>query len=348
MPTISIDTFFACSLLVSVALIGTAFLAGTMETRIDAAQNLYKDGYLKAIAEHIISSYGAPVDWGSMSEVQLGEFGLADADSSTLYELDIDKVSRLNDQNNYSLAYIDVSKASRLNDIALGVSVSQPLSIAVTLSDNQTAGDATMYTFAIEVSCASGPVSASLHCYVVAKDFVDYVSNDTSSSGIGYISVQIPNSSNGSALLVVFARPWFDDRLTSYEVYSFPHLSEEPLPNHSFLGMSTLNYTLYLNLNFPEATVQKAYAFSFNYQLNLTSISDNAYAIPAIIDKGPIIPVVCGTNDTTSFIEWTSYPNVPLEFGANFENSEKNVFAYAVTIKGTLYKLVLTFGDMNK
>jgi hypothetical protein len=112
--------------------------------------------------------------------------------------------------------------------------------------------------------------------------------------------------------------------------------------------MSTLNYTLYLNLNFPEATVQKAYAFSFSCQFNLTSTSNNAYAIPAIIDKGPIIPVVCGTNDTTSFTEWTSYPNVPLEFGANFENSEKNVFVYAVTIKGTLYKLALTFGDVNK
>jgi len=98
MPTVSIDTFFACSLIVSVALLATASLVGTMQTKINSLQDLNKDDYLRTIAEHIVTSYGTPVDWGSSSVVP-SAFGLSDSDSSHLYELDIDKISRLNSQN---------------------------------------------------------------------------------------------------------------------------------------------------------------------------------------------------------------------------------------------------------
>jgi hypothetical protein len=240
MPTVSIDTFFACSLIVSVALLATASLVGTMQTRINSFQDLNKDDYLRTIAEHIVTSYGTPVDWGSSNAVPT-TFGLSDSDSPHLYALDIDKISRLNSQNSYSLSHIQVSNAARLNNIALGISLSQMLSITVMPSANATIGDATAYTFKISVSQASGPTSASLHCYVVARDFLSDVSNTTSSAGIGYVSVQIPNSSSGPALLIVFARASFDDRITSYEAYSFAHLSQEPSPNHTFLGLSPLN-----------------------------------------------------------------------------------------------------------
>jgi len=347
MPTVSIDTFFACSLIVSVALLATASLAGTMQTRINSLQDLNKDAYLRTIAEHIVTGYGTPVDWGSSNAVPT-TFGLSDSDSSHLYELDIDKISRLNSQNSYSLSYVQVSNAAKLNNIALGVSISQMLSITVMLSANTTVGDETAYTFKISVSQASGPTSASLHCYVAARDFLSGVSNTTSSSGIGYVSVQIPNSSNGAALLIVFARASFDDRITSYEAYSFAHLSQEPSPNHTFLGLSPLNYTLNLNPNFLGITIEQGYAFSYAYQSNLTSITTTTYAIPAFVDKSPTVLVISGLNGTASFIEWTSYPDIPLDFGSNFENSEKNVFVYIVTVKETLYKLTLSFGDVIK
>jgi hypothetical protein len=330
---------------VSVALLATASLAGTMQDRINSMQDLNKEAYLRNIVEHVVTSYGTPVDWGSTGAVP-NSFGLSDSDSSYLYALDIDKISRLNNQNNYSLSYFQVSKAARLNNIALGISISQMLSITATLSATSSIGDETAYTFEISVSQTSGPTSAALQCYVVAKDFVSDVSNTTSSAGVGYITVQIPNAADGPALLIVFARATFDERITAYEAYSFAHLSQEPSPNHTFLALSPLNYTLSVETNFPDITIEHSYAFSHAYQSNLTSTSTTTYAIPEFMDKSPTVLVISGLNDTTPFVEWTAYPDIPLDFGADFENSEKNVFVYTVLVKETLYKLTISFGDV--
>ncbi|MBN1358806.1 hypothetical protein JW988_08575 [Candidatus Bathyarchaeota archaeon] len=345
MPAISIDTFFACSLLVSVALLATASLAGTMQDRLTAMQDLNKDDYLRNIAEHLVTSCGTPVDWGSAGTVP-SSLGLADSESSYLYELDIDKISSLNNENSYALSYAQASASARLNNIALGISVSQMLSITTTLSANSSLGDETAYTFEISVSQASGPTSATLQCYVVTEDSVNAISNTTSNAGVGYITVQILNASNGPALLVVFARATFDDRITAYETYSFAHLSQEPSPNHTFLGLSPLNSTLSVEENFPDVTVEHGYAFSYAYQSNLTSTSASTYAIPEFVDNSPTVLVISAVNDTTPFVEWTAYPDIPLDFGSDFENAERNVFVYTVLVKGALYKLTLSFGDV--
>ena len=344
MPAISIDTFFACSLLVSVALLATASLAGTMQAQINSMQDLNKEAYLRNIAEHFATSLGTPTDWGTTGVVP-SSFGLSDSGSSSLYELDIDKISRLNSQNDYALSYFQVIQAARLNT-ALGVSVSQMLSVTVTLSATSSLSSETAYTFRILVSQASGSVSAALQCYVVAQDYVSEVSNTTSSAGVGYVTVQIPNAASGPALLIVFARASFDDRVTACGTYSFAHLSQEPSPNHTFLGLTPLNYTLNLKDNFPGITIEHGYAFSYSYQSNLTSTSATTYAIPEFVDKSPTVLVVSGVNGTTSFVEWTAYPDIPLDFGAKFENSERNVFSYTVLVKGALYRLTLSFGDV--
>jgi hypothetical protein len=347
-PAISIDTFFACALLVSVALLATASLAGTMDTQINSMQDLNKEAYLRNIAEHLVTSDGTPADWGSTGAVP-SSFGLSDSDSSHLYAIDVDKISRLNKQSDYALSYFQVAQAARLNNIALAVSVSQMLSITVTLSDTNSITDETAYTFRISVSQASGPLSAALQCYVVAQDFVGEVSNTTSSAGVGYITAQIPNASSGPALLLVFARASFDNRITSYGAYSFAHQSQEPAPNHTFLGLSPLNYTLNVNENYPDITIEHGHAFSYTYQSNLTSTSTDTYAIPEFADQSPTVLVISGLNGTTtSFVECTAYPDIPMDFGSNFDNSERNVFVYTILVKGTLYKLTLSFGDWVK
>jgi len=345
LPAISIDTFFACTLLVAVALLATASLAGTMDAQINSMQDLNKQAYLRNIAEHLVTSDGTPADWGASGAVP-SSFGLAYGESSSLYELDIDKISRLNSQNDYALSYFQVIQAARLNNIALGVAVSQMLSVTVTLSATSSLSSETAYTFRISVSQASGSVSAALQCYVVAQDYVSEVSNTTSSAGVGYVTVQIPNADSGPALLIMFARASFDDRVTACGTYSFAHLSQEPSPNHTFLGLTPLNYTLNLKDNFPGITIEHGYAFSYAYQSNLTSTSATTYAIPEFVDKSPTVLVVSGINGTTSFVEWTAYPDIPLDFGANFENSERNVFSYTVLVKGVLYRLTLSFGDV--
>lgn len=346
MPTVSIDTFFACSLIVCVALLATASFAGTMQTKINSLQDLNKDDYLKTIAEQIVTSIGTPEDWGSSGNTVPENFGLDNSASPYLYELDIDKITRLSSQSNYSLSYFQVYQAARLNKLALGISISQMLTITAELSGNTTAGDETAYTFTISVSQDQGPINASLHCYAVATDFLTDVYNTTSDEGVGTVSVQIPNVSDGPALLIVFARASFDDRLTAYEVYSFAHLSQGPSPNHTFLEMSPLNYTFNLNPKIASTTVDDCYAFSYTYQSNLTSTSNITYAIPAFMDKSPIVLVISGHNDTASFAEWIAYPDAPLEFGADFASMEKNVFVYTTSVKGALYKLTLSFGDV--
>jgi hypothetical protein len=344
MPSASIDTFFACALLVSVALLATGYFAGTMQTGLNDSQDANESKYLSAVAEQIVTSCGSPADWGSTGSLVPSIFGLGKSGAWMPYELDIDKISRLNDQNEYALSYYDVSKSARLNNIAFSLSISPFFSIDVELTNNETAGDATAYTFQISVSEPFG--ETSLQCYAVAKGFVTNVSGETSSSGVGYVNVEIPNASNGPALLIVFARASFDDRATSWAVYSFAHLSDEPTPNNSFLNLSPLNYVLNVSPKFPDTTVEGSYFFSYSCQSNLTSISENTYAIPMLMDKSPFVMVLYGSNGAADFAEWGSYPQLPNHFGADFAESEENVFTYTVTIKETLYKLTLSFGDV--
>jgi hypothetical protein len=107
-----------------------------------------------------------------------------------------------------------------------------------------------------------------------------------------------------------------------------------------------MNQTLNVETNFPDVTIEHGYAFSYAYQSNLTAASATTYAIPEFVDKSPTVLVISGLNGTASFAEWTAYPQIPLDFGADFENSEKNVFVYNVLVKGTLYKLSINFGDV--
>ena len=347
MPSAAIDTFFACTLIISVALIATASLTATMQTNINNLQDLNKQSYLRTTAEQIVTSYGSPVDWGS-SDMTPDSFGLAQAGGSQIYALDVDKICRLNSQSGCPLSYSEVSKAARLSNIALGITVTQILSITIEPLGNTTIGETTTYNFKITVKANLEPTSANLQCDVIAKDALSSVSNATSSAGIGYVSFQLPNSSNGAVLLVVFARATFDDRLTAYETYMFPHLSQETLPNQTFLDLSPLNNKLSVNTNFPNTTIDDCDAFSYAYQAKPTLISSGTYEIPELLDKSPMVLVASGFNESTYFVEWCAYPSVPLSFGSNFANTEQNTFVYTVSIKDTLYKLTVTLGDMTK
>lgn len=348
MPTISIDTFFACALLVSVAIIATAFMAGTMQTQINGMQDLNKQDYLQTIANHIVSSYGSPENWGSSGAVP-ADFGLSSANSQGLCQLDADKVTRLNSQNTYALSVLQVFAATKLNNIAFGVSISQFLQITVTLSNNVTEGDMTAYTFQIAVYQNSEPVDANLHCYIVAPSYLNNTFTETSSQGIGSVTFELQNSASGPAALVVFARATYDPRLTAYDVYPFAHISTSPEPNLTFLGLSPLNQTLTVTSNYSNLAIENVYAFTYSYQSSLTSTSASTYPIPSFTDKSPVVLLVQGTNETTTqFNEWTAYPQVPLTFGTDFSNSEANIFVYPVTINGALYKLTLRFGDVVK
>jgi hypothetical protein len=347
LPTVSIDTFFACSLLVSVAIIATAFLAGAMQTQISNMQDLNQQDFLQSISDHIVSGYGTPENWGSTSGVPT-TFGLSHTTAQGLVEVDGDKISRLNSQNSLALPYFEAFQASKLNNIAFGVSVSPLLQVQVNLFSSVPVGDVVDYTFSISVSRDSGPVVADLRVYGLAANFTVAVSGVTSDSGMGYVTVEIPNSYSGPGMLVAFARASFDERLTAFAVCSFARGLATPLPNLTYMALSPLNYELNATAKNQNTTVSNVYAFSFAYQSNLTSAAANMYTIPQFVDISPTILAVQGTSNGQTFIEWVAYPQIPLDFGADLSHSESNVFVYPVTINGCLYKLTMRFGDVLK
>jgi hypothetical protein len=346
MPSTSIDTFFACTIIVAAALISTAFLSSTMQTTINSTKDINKESYLKAIADHIITNPGTPTNWGISSSVP-ADFGLAASPYTTPYELDIDKITRLNNLNNYSLSFPDMANAAKLNNIALGFTVSQVMSINIEQLSNSIVGNDVSFTFAILTSIDSEPTSASLNCYVVANNYLSDITNSTSGIGVGSVTIQIPSTSTGNAMLLVFARASFDDRITSYAIYNFLNSTQESAPSNNILTLTPLNYTLSFTTNSTDLTIQNGYVFSYTYQQNLISMQGTTqYPIPMIIDKSPFVIVLCGFNNGTYFQEWTSYPQIPLKAGSNFENSEQNVFSYLVTINNVFYKVGVSFGDV--
>ena len=157
--------------------------------------------------------------------------------------------------------------------------------------------------------------------------------------------MEIPNSSAGTALLVVFARASYDSRVTAQGTYSFGHLSFEPSPNNTFLNLSPLNCTLQVDPNSSEVSLDSAYAFSYSYETSLSSISNETYIIPEFLDSSPQVLAVTGWNGSDYLIEWTTYPQVPLEIGANFDDAtECYSFNYIVTIDSVLYRLNIKCG----
>ena len=163
----------------------------------------------------------------------------------------MDKISRLNSLNNYSLSYFDMANAAKLTNIALGISVSQLMTLNVVQSSNFTVGSDTSFTFKVSASIDSKPTSANLHCYFVANNYVDEVNGTIPDTGTVQVTIQIPSAAADNALFIVFARASIDDRITSYAIYNFADSTQESIPSSTSLGLSPLNYTLSLNDSSP-------------------------------------------------------------------------------------------------
>jgi len=343
MPAVSIDTFFACSLIVAVVVVSMVATTMIVTPYLSSLHDLNEEEYLQKIVDHLTVNAGSPAGWGQNQTATPEAFGLAE-DGSFGYELDRDKVSRLNSQNTYALNYLQILQALRLEKVALRISFSQILDVSVTLNSNETVGDSTTYSFDVSVSRDGAPVAANLHCYIVANDFFSDTVSSTSSSGEAVVDVEIPNSSNGTALLLVFARASYDDRVTSQGVYAFGHLSSEPSPNNTFLSLSPLNGTLQVDPTVSDVSLETAYQFSYGYDSTLASTSNATYAIPDFLDSSPKVLAVTGWNGSAFFIEYVVYPQVPLELGADFENNECFSFNYMVTIDQVFYRLNVQCG----
>lgn len=344
MPTTAFDTFFACTILVAAALIATAFFASNMQLRIENTQDLNKNSYLTGIADNIVASPGAPLSWGTSGSTP-EQFGLAQAQSNLPNELDPDKVSRLNSQNNAFLTQSKISDAAKLDNIAFGINISPLLALGIEQTANQSVGSNTLFEFTVSAVANSKPTDTALRAFVIANNYCSDLIQSMP-NGFCTLNVEVPTADVENGLLIVFGRAAFDERATAYAIYSFSEGRAQSIPQSNIVSLSTLDYNLTVNTKTPGSTVEKSYLLSYSYQTNITAKEDVTCPFPRWIDKSPFVIVVSGSCNGQSFVEWTAYPQVPLTAGSNFEGTERNVYTYIVTIKGSLYKLELSLGGL--
>ncbi|MEM3694921.1 MAG: hypothetical protein QXJ11_03060 [Candidatus Bathyarchaeia archaeon] len=351
MPTASIDTFIACSLMVLLVLTAMANTSKLLYPHVngDDTENIAEK--YRQISEYILLSAGEPSEWGKSALVIPENFGLAKSDSSVAFDLDVDKVSRLNSENAYALSYAQAFSALGMPEISFKLEITPIFNTAINLTTTYSAADETTYQFTIVTEKNGLPVGTELNYYVIARDYLDS-GFATIANGEAQLNITIPNSVEGPAILVVFASAISYSRIVSFKVYAFAHNSLEPHQKGTFLKLSPLNQSLYVALLNQETSLSEAYALAPSHYSVLTQTSSEnqfaTYAIPQFVNASPIILVVLGWNATTFFVEWTVYPQLPLQFGVNFQNPStlSDVFAYTyiVTVNSALYECKVWLG----
>jgi hypothetical protein len=327
-------------------LIATTFTAGALQTQINGTQDINEDTYLKAIADHLVFSPGYPSNWGLQTGLPQ-EFGLAKANAAGAYELDIDKVSRLNNQNIFALSYFDIITRSKINNVALSVELNQVMDITLQKISASPIGSNTSFSLSIYTAINSKPTSSSVHLYAVGNGYLNEANAITSDEGLAESTMQVPTNQLADSLLVAFAQASFDNRITSYAVYNFSSEKQESTPTEDFLQLSPLNNDLYLNATRAAGyQTLNGYVFTYSQHQSLT-IVDYQCALPCFLDRSPCVIVLFGVKASVLSVEWTAYPQVPLSTGSSFSGTAQSVFSYLVIVNGVLYHLEISLGDLN-
>jgi hypothetical protein len=345
MPTTSIDTFFACTIILAAALIGTVFVASTLQLQINDSQEINKQSYLNALADHIVNSPGTPSNWGTTNATP-SDFGLAPSSSQRSSELDVNKLNRL---YNSSLPFSEFAISTNTYNTAVGLKVSQILDITLQQSNNSTNNHITTFTFDISTSINSKPTSTILHAYTKTNNFLHDTTINIPENGNCNLSIEIPEPNIESASLIVFARATIDDRITSYGIYNFNNSNQEFAPTDSILTIDgPINGKLEWTSNNSSLTIEKAQIFSFGYAQNLSVTQGSDYCLlPNLVDSSPQIIILNGHINGNYFQTWTANPRIPLEIGSDFNQSEQNIFSYLLSIKENLYNVKISFGDIQ-
>jgi hypothetical protein len=351
MPAISVDTFFACSLIILLVLSAMASASKLLYPHINSAVDLNIAERYESVSKYLLLNDGTPSNWGQDCKVVPETIGLAEAGSNTPYELDIDKVSKLNSENIHAVSYAQIFTALEMSDISFRIEMKPVFQVEVNLTSAFEEMNETSYDFEVSTEKHGVPVPSELKFYLIAENHLEsnhaYVSN-----GRTHMNITLSNDINGPALLIVFARSVSNVRIVSFSGYSFAHNSAEPESKDTFLRLSPLNYSLNTSLIYPEINLSDAYALSFNYSSTLTQNANSSqsatYNIPHLLDPSPTLIVVTGSNSTVLFTEWTAYPQIPLKTGVNILDSTalSNIFTYTylVTIDSALYECTIWLG----
>lgn len=351
MPAASVDTFFACSLMVLLVLSAMASTSKLLYPYVNHSTDGNMAERYRQISKYMLLNEGTPINWGKSNQTNLTVFGLAKKGSTVQYDLDIDKITRLNAENVYALSYAEAFTALEISDISFRIEIKPLFETTVVLTATYVETAQTTYCFDIVTEKNGIPCLADLKGYVVAQNYTDAASTRTS-NGKASLNVTVPNTVEGPAMFAVFARSVYDEKAMSFATYRFTHNSTQPLVSGIFLRLSPLNYTLKASFVASNITVSKVCALTFDYNATLVRIGNDSqsvtYSITRFANLSPILIVVTGGNSTTCFVEETAYPQVPLQFGADFATSEthSSVFAYTypVTLNSVIYECSIRLG----
>jgi len=350
MPAISVDTFFACSLMVLLVLSAMAATSKLLYPYINNVIDSSLAERYREVSKYLLLNGGTPSNWGQNCRANPATFGLADADSDNPYALDIDKVSRLNSENLYAMSYAQIFTALKMSDVSFRIEIKPIFDVTINLTATFQLANETSYQFEILTQKNGIPIQVELKCYAIAEDFLE-TSYAYASNGESNFNITIPNDVGGPVLLVAFAKATYDPRIVSFGVYAFGHDSTSPKPKNTFLRLSPLNHSLTTSFVYSGINLSKVYALTVDYYsiLEQTASSNQSatYNIPHFLDSSPTLLVATGWNSTVFFTEWTTYPQIPLQIGANFGTSTlSNVFAYTYvsSINSALYECTVWLG----
>ncbi|MCS7124911.1 MAG: hypothetical protein NZ932_05820 [Candidatus Bathyarchaeota archaeon] len=347
MPAISIDTFFACSLMVLLVLSAMSATAKILQPLINTSTNVEAARRLSEVAKRILLYAGKPADWGQWGQLVPEEFGLADVGADNPYALDVDKVSRLNRENAYCLSYAQIFTSLKAPDLMFRIEIKPVFAVKLNLTAVFEGSDKKVYTFEVATLKDDGvQVSAILKAYVLAGNLLKAHSFQKF-DGWGSFNITVPKYLESPFALVVFAKSAHNSRLASYAVYTFTQ-NGEPAQEGAFLRLSPLNQTLTVTPMGAGVVLEKVYALTFSRVWQLTRIESNIFSVPASVDSCPTVLVAVGSNATKPLIEWTAYPQIPLKIGVDFANlpsaSDIYVYEHLVSIGYGTYKCTIFLG----
>jgi len=351
MPTVSVDTFFACSLMIIVVLSAMGATSKILNPYIENSETPNLQQKYSEVSKHLLLYTGEPSGWGRDSGALPTQFGLADEDHRTPYELEMDKVSRLNSLNSFAVDYASVLQAVGLPDTTFQLQIKPVFNVAISLAGTFVDSLNTTYTFQTITEKDGASVPAYLKYYIVANGEAGSYEPEFS-RGTLFFNVTLSNSISCSALLVVFARQVYSNAATSYGTFRFEHGASTSFPDGTFLGLSPLNRTLDVSVVYPGVLLSDVYAFTFDYSSVLVQTRNESqsaeYDIKRFVGTSPTVVVSTGWNSTVSFAEWVSYPQVPLLFGAGIQSShslsDDYAFSFPVTIDSVLYDCTIWLG----
>ena len=337
MPTASIDFTLAAIAMIVVAL-GAVFgvsmvVAPYLEGEVNGVERYQQ------IGRYILLSRGEPSGWGTGGTPT--ELGLSAGGDP--YELDIDKVTRLNPDHSQSLAYSTLWQALGIDDVSFRISVEPLFNLTLTLASSQVQGSDTVYDFSTTTVRDGFPLPCQVSYYVAVGNSTYSSSGPTTLDGSGTVQFTLPNSLNGTAILIGIARA--EASITCFDVLPFAHNVSQSSQPGAFASLSPLDYTLGVSLT-GGASAWNAAVFSYAYSFNLTA-SGSDYTIPRLLAGGPMVVTLTGINGTDRWVEWVAYPQVPFDVGGDMDDdyvvSDVRSVEYIVEIEGGLYRCGMKF-----